>query len=371
MLLISYINNKMNNHIAVITTWWTIFSGTSEKGILSGSKQTRNSLRKLEKTIKEKNIDIYETLNIDSSDINIENIQTINNQIKNIINQKKYQAILILHWTDSMTYSASAISYLNAYSEIPIIFTWSMSSITNNETDAFNNIYCGLQATEKVKYWTLICFWNKLLQANKSKKIANNRYSAFQSPNYCDIGNFIVDNEINRSEYTNKEVNKKLIINKNLQKRLDDIIKNNISDKDFWVKNEEGLSNNFAIVKLNPFCSVEDAIKKYVKQNRECIILEGYWDGNVPTNTDFIKAIERGTKEWILFVLWTQCISGDSEPKYAWWKALLDSWLCVVTKNMTIEATIAKVSFILWNRTTYEWRKKLLTKNLAWEYNKL
>jgi len=103
-------------------------------------------------------MEIHETINIDSSDLTINHIRIINEKIKDLDSKGLYKSYIILHGTDTMAYSGSAISLLNRYTESSIILTGSMESMSKKETDAFNNIYCAILAAQEELLGTFICF---------------------------------------------------------------------------------------------------------------------------------------------------------------------------------------------------------------------
>ncbi|GAB3812809.1 hypothetical protein GCM10028895_04230 [Pontibacter rugosus] len=125
---------------------------------------------------------------IDSSDVTLADWQTMARLIEE--NYQKYDGFVILHGTDTMAYSASALSYMLENLQKPVIFTGAQVPIGRVRTDARENLISALQiAATKVDGKSVvpevcIYFHNQLLRGNRAKKVESSQYSAFKSENY-------------------------------------------------------------------------------------------------------------------------------------------------------------------------------------------
>lgn len=334
--------------IACLTTWWTIVSKASESWLKPSDKIdifTQEVRSRIYDSIK---IDFHEIHNIDSSDLKVQNIENIAKKIKEL--HKNYDWFVITHWTDTMAYTAASLSYMIKWLEKPIILTGSMKPIYEEWSDRIDNLINSFNSSIWwVLSWVFICFWNKLIYWNKRTKIDSENFDTFDSPNLSLVWNFKAN---------------QLIYNRELVDEINKNIKNTYSDLDIDTK----LENKVYLLKMTP--TTDYSIFEYFRNIKASwLVIEWYWDWNVPSDENFKKEIEKCLWAWIQIFLKSQCLSWLSQSKYSWWKTLIDMW-CINPALLTSEASLAK---LMWWIEKWKWKgfniSNLLNSNINWDLN--
>src|SRR5690606_15737566 len=161
---------------------------------------------------------------IDSSDMNPQHWKELAKIIER--NYKDYDGFVVLHGTDTMAYSASAISFMLSGLQKPVIFTGSQLPVGDLRTDAKENLitsihFASLQenAEPKIKE-VCVYFEYKLLRANRTTKINAENFDAFESPNYPDLGESGIHLDVRKHVLRFKDESVEFSINKNLNTDL-------------------------------------------------------------------------------------------------------------------------------------------------------
>ncbi|ROI09023.1 L-asparaginase 1 [Chryseobacterium sp. H3056] len=184
----------MKRKVLLIYTGGTI---GMEKNYATGSLQAfdfENIFEKLpEMNMLECEVSVYPFRKpLDSSDMGPREWKIIANYIGK--NYEKYDGFLILHGTDTMAYSASALSFMLKNLKKPVIFTGSQLPIGDLRTDAKENLLTSLyyaslyEGDEAVIQEVAVYFEYKLLRGNRTLKYSAENFDAFQSPNYSILG---------------------------------------------------------------------------------------------------------------------------------------------------------------------------------------
>ncbi len=283
---------------------------------------------------------------IDSSNMNPTSWLKIANKIKKHYN--KFDGFVILHGTDTMAYTASALSYMFENLDKPIILTGSQLPIGMLRTDGKENLITSVEIAAANKNGkslvpeVCIYFDSKLFRGNRTVKSDSELFSAFQSVNYPELAIAGVDIKYNSKNIYHPE-------NKG-------ILKVNTSFND-----------NVVILKMFPGISqsVFNSILNIPKLKG--VVLETFGSGNVPTTRWLINCIKRAIKKDIIVLNITQCeggrvVMGQYETSIELIKAGVISG-----KDMTVEAAITKLMFLLGQGLNTDDVKMYLNKSLRGE----
>lgn len=264
-------------------------------------------------------IESHIVTNIDSSNIGIEHWIKIADVISD--NYEQFDGFVITHGTDTMTYTASALSFMLDGLSKPVILTGSQRPLSEIRTDARNNL---INAVELATYSipeVCIFFNNKLFRGNRTKKINIWGFDAFDSPNYPPLAEVGVGIEIYKGNFLKRE-NKNLVISKNF------------SDKVFCVK-------VFPSLKLDYLLSLlETDIKGFV--------IEAFGSGNLPNieERSLIPFVREAVKMGKIVAISTQAVYGKVDlTLYQCGKDALDAG-ALSCKDMTTETAIVKLMFL-------------------------
>ncbi|EDO27587.1 predicted protein, partial [Nematostella vectensis] len=226
---------------------------------------------------------------IDSSNMNIKYWQ----QIADIIdeNYMRFDGFVVLHGSDTMSYSASALSFMFENLSKPIIFTGSQLPIGDLRTDAKENLITAIQIAslqekgEATIQEVGLYFEYKLYRGNRTTKISAEHFNAFSSPNFPELAESGVHLKVNKDVLLKKVAGKTLKINKNFDQ-------------------------NVVILKVFPGINekVVDAIINI--SGLKGIILETYGSGNAPTENWFVEKLKQAIEKKIHVINVTQCTGG-------------------------------------------------------------
>ncbi|MBQ4818768.1 asparaginase [Aquimarina sp. MMG016] len=263
---------------------------------------------------------------IDSSDMNVDMWKNLGDIINS--NYENYDGFVVLHGSDTMSYTASAVSFMFENLAKPIIFTGSQLPIGDLRTDAKENLITAVQiAALREKGKPVITevglyFEYKLLRANRTTKINAEHFEAFQSLNYPSLIESGVHLKVNKAFLRKVNRRKKMVYHTHFDNSI-------VIIKMFPGINEDILRRIFSI----------DTIKG--------IILETYGSGNTTTKKWFTGIIFDAIKRGIPVVNVTQCAGGSVEMgKYSTSVALKKAGV-ISGKDITTEAAVAKLMYLL------------------------
>lgn len=251
-------------------------------------------------------------------------------QIAEIIeeNYDDFDGFVILHGSDTMSYTGAALSFMFENLAKPVILTGSQLPIGDLRTDAKENLITSIQIAalqEKGRpKVTEVClyFEYKLYRANRTTKINAEHFEAFASPNYPPLAESGVHLKINDEDLLALNRRKKLKVHK-------------------------ALDNNIAVVKLFP--GISEAVLEGVLNipGLRAVIVETYGAGNAPTEEWFCVLIEKIIKKGIFVVNVTQCSGGSVLMGKYETSTHLQKLGVINGKDITTEAAIAKLMCLL------------------------
>ncbi|OOF21249.1 L-asparaginase 1 [Salinivibrio sp. IB574] len=280
----------------------------------------------------------YEPL-IDSSDMTPEDWQRIADDIG--ANYDDYDGFVILHGTDTMAYTASALSFMLENLEKPVIVTGSQIPIAELRSDGQANLLNALHiaANYPVNEVTLF-FNNQLLRGNRSTKSHADGFNAFTSPNLPALLEAGIHIEV-----------KATVLNQPAQGPFK---VHTINDQPV------------AVIMMYPGIS-PDVVRNALKQPVNAMILLTFGVGNAPQNPELLSLLKQATERGVLVLNLTQCLAGRvNMGGYATGCALADAGV-LSGYDMTPEAALAKLHFLLSQDLPFETLRTMVQKDLRGE----
>jgi L-asparaginase len=291
-------------------------------------------------------IDLHEMTPIDSSDMHPDYWIDIARVIRD--NYEDFDGFVILHGTDTMTYTATALSFLLENLDRPVIMTGSQSPISQPRSDAVQNMVTSLILAAGKSFnlplipEVCICFNNVILRGNRARKVSSSSYSGFTSPNYPPLG----------------EAGKYI--------KIDTKVIQKPSTKGFFIN--ENLEKGVMLFDVFPGISPKILDSLFSIDGLKGIVFRTYGAGNAPTNKDFLKEIEKATCERNLMIVnITQCNQGMVEMGLYDASATLLRLGVISGMDMTPEAALVKMMFLFGLGYDIKIVKEQMQKNLRGE----
>lgn len=282
---------------------------------------------------------------IDSSNLNPEVWIKIASLIKE--NYEKYDGFVVLHGTDTMSYSASALSFMLENLDKPVVLTGSQLPIGMLRTDGKENLITAIEIAadnrngKAVVPEVCVLFENKLFRGNRTTKHNAEYFNAFYSYNYPDLAKVGINIHYNHA-----------------------VIRNH-SEGMFSINTN--LDTNIAILKIFPGINKQtvDAILNI--EGLRAVVMETYGAGNAPTDAWFVDSIKEAIGRGVIVYNVTQCPSGSVDMGLYETSVELRNIGVVSGHDITTEAAIAKLMFLLGQELDSDKIKFFLNKSIKGE----
>lgn len=269
---------------------------------------------------------------IDSSNVNPEHWKLIGGIIND--NYSDFDGFVVLHGTDTMAYTASAISFMLENLDKPVVFTGAQLPITSPRSDARENLITSLEIASAKKDGkpivpeVCIYFDSLLLRGNRAKKVESIHFDAFESENYpllAEAGVVIGYND-------------KFIHSPNGNK----------------LKFHNQFDTNVAVLKLFPGISKQFVEAVFSIKGLRGIVMETYGSGNAPTDKWFLDIVKSGVEKGIVVINVSQCPGGKVEQGRYETSEDLKAIGLIGGADLTLEAAITKLMMVLGEDVIYD-----------------
>lgn len=263
-------------------------------------------------------------------------------------NYDKYRGFVILHGTDTMAYTASALSFMLKNLDKPVVLTGSQVPLQFPRSDALQNLITAIEIAGNEQYGIAnipevsIFFRDTLLRGNRSRKVDATNYFGFLSPNFLPIAEIGSDVRIKRD----------LILKPNKEK--------------FYI--DTNLDTRVIVLELFPGLNL-NYIKAIFENNNNIrgVILKTYGNGNAPTNDEFIEILEYINSCGIVIVDITQCTRGFVKMGlYEASARLIDAGV-ISGVDLTPEAAVTKLMYLLGKNISANEVRKLMQIDMVGE----
>lgn len=238
----------------------------------------------------------------------------------------QYDGFVVLHGSDTMAFTASALSFMLKNLSKPVVLTGSQLPIGEIRTDAKENLITALEiVATKNKGLAMvpevcIYFDYQLFRGNRAIKYNSEKFEAFQSPNY----HILAEAGVNLSFYSN-------YINAQPQEEL---------------RVQSNFNANIGVLKMYPGITPQ-AVQAITRSSVDAIVLETFGSGNTTTAQWFIDSLQEALDQGKLIVDISQCQGGSVElGKYETSKKLQQMGI-ISGFDMTFEATVTKLMYLM------------------------
>ena len=286
---------------------------------------------------------------IDSSDIEPGMWQKLASVIDK--NYESYDGFVVLHGTDTMAYSASALSYMLQNLSKPVVFTGSQLPIGRLRTDGRENLVSAVEiAGSKLPDGratvpeVCIYFNSLLLRGNRSTKVDADGFDAFRSPNMPPLAEAGID----------------IRFNNELIRRT--------SGGEFGIGT--ALDTRVSILKVHPGITEQVVKDVLLGSATRAVILETYGCGNAPSRDWFLDVVREANASGKILLNVTQCLRGTVNMElYATGRALKSAGV-LSGYDITLESALGKLFFLMGKSSDNEYVKSYLERNLRGEITK-
>ena len=320
--------------VLLIATGGTIASRPSESGGLAPAITPEELLDFVPELDEICHIETLQLYNLDSTNITPAQWSGMTKALQE--NYDAYDGFVITHGTDTMAYTAAALSYMVQNNEKPIVLTGSQKSIYNRDTDARNNLLRAFMYAASEGAWGVqIVFDNKVILGTRARKVRSKSFNAFSSIDYPETAVYRDDRLI------------RFIPTPQMEQP---------------VRFTTELDPAVFVLRLTPGMTAD--IFAYLRQHYHALVIEGFGVGGLPATET--GAIVNAVREWAetggLVVFSTQVQhEGSDLYVYVVGRSARELPGILEARDMTPEAVVTKLMWVLGQTNSLEEARELFT----------
>ena len=260
-------------------------------------------------------------------------------------NWDQYDGFVVLHGTDTMAYTASALSFMFQGLTKAIVVTGSQIPLAVGGSDALGNIeQAMLLAASNELPEVCICFNGSILRGNRSSKFKATEFDAFISPNYPNLGQ----------------------VTKQISLKIDLLLKT--EPRSFLVPKFK--CNAVLVLQVYPGISTLILDSIFAHNEFKAVIIQTYGMGNTPSmDSSLIRLLEQAYQQDIVVLNITQCVIGSVNQGIYSTGETMNKLGVVAGRDMTLEAAFAKLHFLIASGLTPSHVRRELSVNLCGEFS--
>lgn len=328
--------------ILLLTTGGTITMLKSANGALQPCEDSNKLIKAIPELDLLAEIDILPIVNIDSSNF----VPSVWLQIAKAIFHriKDYDGFVVAHGTDTLCYTASALSFMIQELNKPIVITGSQVPLEEIGSDGRSNLINAVRVAISDLAEVAVVFGSQIIRGTRAKKMSAFDMQAFVSVNDNPLGKIGLSIKYDDSAHFRSK--KKPLL-------------------------RAFLNDSVAMIPVYP--GIKPQIIDYLANNHSGIVIEGYGAGNLPTdeNINIIPAIKSAIERKVPVVVCTQCILGSTEMElYQVGRAALDVG-AIPAMDMTPETAMVKLMWVLGQTDDIESIDSLMQKSFVGELHEV
>ena len=263
---------------------------------------------------------------IDSSEMNLSHWKMMTKLVEE--NYTRYDGFVILHGSDTMAFSASALSFMLQGLKKPVVFTGSQLPIGTIRTDGKENLITAIEIAgmkdengEAILQEVAVYFEYSLYRGNRSSKISANQFEAFQSPNYPELAKAGI----------------------HIEWQKDRLFRTSLPSLTVFSE----LQNQVALIRLYPGMNFEVYESIFNDPRVMAIVLETYGSGNAPSDIHFQRMVTAFIAKGGVILNITQCGSGAVQQGTYQTSSFFERVGVISGRNLTSEAALTKLMYLL------------------------